>query len=187
MNAKRIALIVGAFFSVATLSLANASFASADTASGHLWNASPSSNECLAAAGNKHDSDVIMWTCDGEAGQQWYAAPHNNGNAANDITIKNGNGDCLGVMDDSETEGAQVVAWSCDQNSDQDWSVQSNTGSTMVLVNERNPLNCLSVSGGSTANGANAITWNCYDYTADQQWSSAVGDNAFADEQSLQN
>ena len=134
---------------------------------GHLWNDSNSVNQCVAASGNHHNAQVIMWNCDAEAGQSWQNYMHYDATAGQ---IKNGNGDCLDET--SQSEGSNIYAMTCMTGGDlteQLWDFVSVRGTTYVELVNRSSGMCLSVAGGSTANGSRVIAWKCQG-TLDQLW-----------------
>lgn len=166
MKLKRGTMFLGAAFSTVVLSLANATGASAATL-GHIWNDSPSVNECLATAADQLGQRAIMWTCDSEPGQQWYLHW-----VGADYMVQNGLGGCLEVGTFHANPGSTVWVNSCNANvQGQHWSVWGSY--TKIELKSANQF-CLSVANGSTANGANVIEWTCQG-TPDQEWEGNVG------------
>ena len=62
---------------------------------GHVWNDSPSTNQCMAASDDQVDADMIMWTCCDQAGQTW------------DF------GGVPNFASGSRSNGAHVIVWTC--------------------------------------------------------------------------
>jgi hypothetical protein len=169
MQLKRTAYTVGAMGSVAVLTLFVTGSASAASV-GSAWNDSPSVNECLATSENTVGLPAIMWTCDGETGQQWVATMATNGY----VSLKTTAG-CLDTM--GGAEGSKVYVEKCDNSTNQGWFEYGQNSSGYNEWASYSSGWCLSVSEGSTANGASVITWKCQG-TPDQWWGGSLGDLA---------
>jgi hypothetical protein len=167
MRLKRAALFAGAVFSATTLSLTTATSASAATA-GHLWNATNSTNKCLAIAGNHQEDHAIMWTCDAEIGQNWTISNDGDGT----VEVLNGGGEILGANAGNGAwvgTGLGYTYWN--------WYIPVYEGNGYYELEDSNDKKrCLSIAGGSGANGANAIEWTCQ-ATPDQLWHANGGWN----------
>jgi hypothetical protein len=175
MILKRMGVALAATCSVLTLSLVNASDASASVSYGEMWNDSPSVNECLGVINDLPNANAIMWHCNGNADQQWHFVYSSA--AVGSYALVNNNGSCLEGWGKGSTVAATTSS-GCDPNfgiSNPNmgfWASYIKTDGGVDYYELRSDANtglCLSVSGGSTANGATPIMWTCQG-TADQLW-----------------
>lgn len=168
---RRAGIFLGAAAAALTLSAVNSTIASAvGPGSGHLWNDTTASNQCLGVLSDQTSANSIMWYCNTNNDQQWSFDWYEFGTKPNTYQIVNLNGSCL----TGYGKGSTVYATPCGGTpaEDQQWTTVLENGDGSYLyyevVNNASGL-CLSVANGSTANGATPIMWNCQD-TADQQW-----------------
>jgi O-glycosyl hydrolase len=111
-------------------------------------------------------ANVIQWSSNSAANQQWNLVPLGNGY----YTIVNRNsGMVLDVSGASTSTGAKIIQWPSNGGTNQQWSLVSVSGGYYELVNRNSGL-LADVTGASTSGGANVIQWSSNGGT-NQQWS----------------
>ncbi|HEU5471968.1 MAG TPA: RICIN domain-containing protein [Actinophytocola sp.] len=116
-------------------------------------------------AATTDDADIVQWTANGQANQQWQLRDAGNGF----VTVVSVNSDkCLDVLNSSTADGARVVQWACHTGTNQQWRVQD-LGTGYVQLIARHSNKCLDIRGAATTDGAPATQWTCGTGT-NQQW-----------------
>ena len=115
--------------------------------------------KCLDVPNSTAGTQTRIWTCNGQANQNWTRT------SSNQLTVAVGGTTlCLDAYGNGTSAGTKVVTWSCNGQTNQQWTVNSNgtiTGAQSGL--------CLDVTGASTADGALAELWTC-NGGSNQQW-----------------
>lgn len=110
----------------------------------------------VPAASQTDGTAPALWTCNGQANQQWTLTPSGQLQVYGDK--------CLDVDKAATADGTGVEIWTCNGGANQQWTVQPN-GSVVGTGSGK----CLDVTGGATANGSALEIWPC-DGGANQQW-----------------
>jgi len=110
----------------------------------------PFNGMCVTAAGNgsADGTQVVAWTCDNEASQQW--------TAYSDGTLRI-NGKCLDVAGRNTTAGAAADLWTCDGRQTQQWLIGQASLNPFGPISNHGSGNVLTDPGGSTVNGTQLL------------------------------
>ena len=134
------------------------------------------SGDCLGILGGADDAPAVQWPCDGSANQNWNFGSEY-GDDSSYFQLINGDGQCLGVLGGSTSEGASVYGWTClgPTHPDQYWLKVRSTSDPdyRYFVNLNSGL-VLGVAGNSTAEGAPVVQWANQDTANNQLWELAA-------------
>jgi hypothetical protein len=110
----------------------------------------PFNGMCVTAAGNgsADGTEVVAWTCDGNASQQWAAY--------SDGTLRI-NGKCLDVTSHSTAAGAAVDLWACDGSAAQQWQTGQASLNPFGAITNPGSGNVLTDPDASTVNGTQLL------------------------------
>jgi hypothetical protein len=123
----------------------------------------------VTGASTSQGAQVIQWTCDSRANQQWERVPVPGSGAYQIVSVNSGM--CLDVTGASVTAGAQVIQWPCGTGkTNQEWTLNPVPGSTALQIVSVNSGMCLDVTGASTAAGTQIIQWTCGSGKSNQEW-----------------
>ncbi|WP_081687345.1 RICIN domain-containing protein [Glycomyces tenuis] len=118
--------------------------------------------------GTEAGAEVVQWTCNGQANQDWQLTDLGNGYHA----IRNSYSDlCLDDYNWGTEPGAEVVQWTCNGLEVQQWEIADAGGGYVNIVNRHSGL-CLDNYNWGTAPGAEVRQWTCLNNAA-QQWAIA--------------
>ena len=105
----------------------------------------------VSGASSADGTKVQLWTCNGQANQQWART----GNTLRSL------GKCMTTA--GTGDGSQVQLSTCTGGTAQNWTTQSD-GTIRTSGGK-----CLDANGGSSANGTQLIIWSCHG-GANQRW-----------------
>jgi hypothetical protein len=109
------------------------------------------------------------WNCTTNPDQTWHWGA---ANSAGFTQLVNGNGDCLGVDQESRNYGANLYALSCNgSNASQYWTplTSPDSSSGYYYLENYNSGYVIGVGGGLTTNGASLVQWPKLTHP-DQYW-----------------
>jgi hypothetical protein len=147
-----------------TISYADIDFGNSAGSYYKLVNVNSGKNLGVYAADLLDGQNVVQWTGNTSADQQWHVTDLGNGYST--LLDKN-SGRALGILAGSTSSGASAVQWVQNGSNDQQWQLVA-VGSNYKLINRNSGL-ALSVSGGSTSDGAQ-IDQEAYTGATSQQW-----------------
>ncbi|MEW2401810.1 RICIN domain-containing protein [Streptomyces sp. NPDC046862] len=159
-NTGRVEIVGG----TTTISYADIDFGNSAGTYYKLVNVNSGKNLGVYAADLLDGQNVVQWTGNTSADQQWHVTDL--GNGYNTLLDKN-SGRALGILAGSTSSGASAVQWVQNGSNDQQWQLVA-VGSNYKLINRNSGL-ALSVSGGSTSDGAQ-IDQEAYTGATSQQW-----------------
>jgi Ricin-type beta-trefoil lectin domain len=113
-------------------------------------------SKCLDDTNNSSSNGhkIQIWTCNGEASQNWAFYPDTDPGDVGEIVIHD---KCLDASGYGTTDGTKLQLWSCTGNTNQVWEV---TGYGQL---ENYPAEkCLADLGNTTANGTQLVLEDCY-------------------------
>ena len=110
-------------------------------------------------------ADVVQWTDNGGANQQWHVTDIGGGYRT---LLSRHSGRALSIWQTSTADAANAVQWVQNNGGDQAWQHVA-SGAYVKLVN-RHAGKALTVAQGSTADGARVIQWPDRNLP-EQQWS----------------
>ncbi|MEV6876670.1 ricin-type beta-trefoil lectin domain protein [Amycolatopsis sp. NPDC051128] len=113
------------------------------------------SGRCLDVPSSANGTQVQLWDCGGQAGQQWTAT-------GKQLAV-NGT-KCLDASGQGTVDGTPVIVWDCGGQANQQWTVNADGTITGVQSGR-----CLDANGQGTANGTKLILWTC-NGQANQRW-----------------
>jgi hypothetical protein len=123
--------------------------------------------KCLDDTGNSaaNGTKIQIYTCNGEATQNWEFAPDGFPGAPGVVLI---HGKCLDIVAQGTVNGSKIQLWSCTGAANQQWYM----GGFGVLVN---PVSgkCLDDTGLSTTNGTQVQIYTCTG-ASNQTWTLAA-------------
>ncbi|WP_370092327.1 RICIN domain-containing protein [Streptacidiphilus sp. MAP12-20] len=160
-NTGRVEIVGG----TTTISYADIDFGNSVGAYDKLVNVNSGTDLGVYGADLLDGQNVVQWTGNGSADQQWHVTDLGNGYTT--LLDKN-SGRALGVWQASTASGANAVQWVQNGSNDQQWRLVA-VGSNFELVNRNSGL-ALSVSGGSTGDGAQVVQ-QPYTGATSQLWS----------------
>jgi hypothetical protein len=110
----------------------------------------PFNGMCVTAAGNgsAYGTQVVAWTCDHDASQQW--------TAYSDGTLRI-NSKCLDISGHSTATGATADLWACDGGQTQQWQIGQVSLNPFGGIANPTSGNVLTDPGGSTVNGTQLV------------------------------
>jgi hypothetical protein len=135
-----------------TINYADIDFGNSTGAYYKLVNVNSGKNLGVWAADLHDGQNVVQWTDNGSADQQWHVTDLGNGY---DALLDKNSGRGLGIWQAGTAAGASAVQWVQNASYDQQWQLIA-VGSSYELL-DRNSGLALSVSGGSTSNGAQIV------------------------------
>ena len=104
--------------------------------------------KCLDDTANRTTTGnkIEIWSCNGQASQQWAFYPGGAPGASGKVEI---HGKCMDITGDGVTTGDKIALWTCGSGNNQKWMM---LGSAGELYNPKSGK-CLDDPGSSTANG----------------------------------
>jgi len=148
-----------------TIHYADIDFGSSTGAYYKIVNVNSGKNLGVLAADLLDGQNVVQWTDNGSADQQWHVTDLGNGY---DVLLDKNSGRALGIWQANTASGANAVQWVQNAGNDQQWQLIA-VGSDYELL-DRNSGLALSVSGGSTSDGAQMVQ-EPYTGATSQLWS----------------
>jgi hypothetical protein len=105
---------------------------------------------CLNDQGASTAGNVAIWSCDGQAAQNWTVQP--------DGTLRSA-GKCLGTANAGPVSGTSVDLISCNASASQQWRISAAGGGALV----QNPASglCLADPGDASGNGTAVVVASC--------------------------
>jgi len=123
---------------VLALSLTSVVVASPSNAAPFTWsfeNSAGAADLCLTSFG-AYDGYAKVWTCNSSSNQHW----HYGGLHGAYAQIINGDGQCLGVSNGSNSAGAHVIMWSCNGADSQYWLPENNFPGVIDFLNQNSQM-----------------------------------------------
>jgi hypothetical protein len=118
----------------------------------------------VSSASTADGADVIQWTWNGGANQQW---SFNDAGSGYFTIVNRNSGKCLDVYGQSSADGADVDQWACNGGQNQQWQWVAH--GSYFQIKGRQSGKCLDVNQASTADGANIQIWTCNN-GSNQDW-----------------
>ncbi|MFC4534661.1 RICIN domain-containing protein [Sphaerisporangium dianthi] len=155
------------FPSSTTMTMANATSITVDTATGTLAASVAGfdrltvrhSGKCVDVrdGSTANNAAIIQYSCNNGANQQWSVRDAGGGYAQ--IVARN-SGRCLDVTSGSTADGASIIQYACGSGANQQWRLQDAGGGYVRLV-ARHSGKCMDLPSGSTADNVQFKQYPC--------------------------